>query len=115
LIVPVEMSKPASRKKSKGKAYGFKGGLLGSSSAVKVLDPHTIRFLSGEPRLQAITAKWSVALLGMLQSSVMDRVRKKKILHGDQPAPPTKKTAESLPKTVARPAYRFAVCAQYVK
>lgn len=44
----------------------------------------------------------------------MDRVKEKKILSGS-PQPRRKKIDRSLPKTAAAPAYRFAVCAQYVK
>lgn len=44
----------------------------------------------------------------------MNRVKKKKIRPAE-PSPHTNKLGESLPKTAAAPAYRFAVCAQYVK
>lgn len=44
----------------------------------------------------------------------MKRAEGKKIVPG-QASPHENKLGESLPKTVAAPAYRFAVCAQYVK
>jgi hypothetical protein len=55
-------------------------------------------------------------LNGMLKSSVMNGAEKKRIVPGRTGSPAnSKKIGESLPKTAAPPAYRFSVCAQYVK
>lgn len=45
----------------------------------------------------------------------MNRPEKKKIVSGRSGLPRSKKVDESLPKILTTPAYRFAVCAQYVK
>jgi hypothetical protein len=52
----------------------------------------------------------------MLESSVMNRAEKKKIVLERSTSPArSKKPSESLHKIVKTPAYRFSVCAQYVK
>ena len=52
----------------------------------------------------------------MLKSSLMNRAEKKKIVLERRGSPAhSKKVGESLHKIVTPPAYRFAVCAQYVK
>lgn len=45
----------------------------------------------------------------------MSAVQKKKILPGDPPALPKKTNGKSLHKIATTPAYRFAVCTQFVK
>lgn len=45
----------------------------------------------------------------------MNRAEKKKIVSSRNDSARSKKVDESLHKTVSAPAYRFAVCAQYVK
>ena len=51
----------------------------------------------------------------VLISSVMNQAEKKKIVPERSGSPRSKKVGESLHKIVTTPAYRFAVCAQYVK
>lgn len=51
----------------------------------------------------------------MLKSSPMNRAEKKRIVFDSDGSPRSKKVVESLPKIVTTPAYRFSVCAQYVK
>ena len=52
----------------------------------------------------------------VLKSSVMNRADKKKIVPAPSTSPAlSKKAGESLHKIVTTPAYRFSICAQYVK
>src|SRR5215211_3899191 len=51
----------------------------------------------------------------MVRLPIMNQAEKKKIVPGRDSPARSKNVGESLPKTVVAPAYRFAVCAQYVK
>jgi hypothetical protein len=62
-----------------------------------------------------LRAAQAVDIEVVLISSVMNQAEKKKIIPERSDSPRSKKVGESLHKIVTTPAYRFAVCAQYVK
>lgn len=66
-------------------------------------------------RLNADTAARVGGIQDMLKSPIMNQVEKKKIVTERASPARSKNVGESLPKIVSAPAYRFAVCAQYVK